>query len=84
MKTGGKHNKTALTDTKEHHIVYRNKDKDLPKRDYAIFDSLEGWKRDVLVNYVNGATLVNTDGIDSVDIAVALKTDKTFKKCYRQ
>ena len=82
MKTGRKHNKTALTDIKDHEIVYPTKDKSLPKRDYAIFDSLEGWKKDVLVNYVNGATLGNIDGIDNVDVAVALKTDKTFKKCY--
>ena len=82
MKNGKKTNKNTLTDNKDHRIVYPNKDKSLPKRDYAIFDSLDGWKKTVLVNYVNGATLNNIDGIDAVDIAVALKTDKTFKKCY--
>lgn len=82
MKTGRKHNKKALTDNKDHLIVYPNTQTNLPKRDYAIFDSLDGWKRDILVNYVNSATFGNIDGIDDVDIAVALKTDKTFKKCY--
>ena len=82
MKNGKKTNKNTLTANKDHRIVYPNKDKSLPKRDYAIFDSLDGWKKTVLVNYVNGATLNNIDGIDAVDIAVALKTDKTFKKCY--
>ena len=73
MKNGKKTNKNTLTDNKDHRIVYPNKDKSLPKRDYAIFDSLDGWKKTVLVNYVNGATLNNIDGIDAVDIAVALK-----------
>ena len=82
MKTGRKHNKTALTDTKDHRIVYPSTQTNLPKRDYAIFDSLDGWKRDILVNYVNGATFDNIDGIDTVDIAVALKTDKTFIRFY--
>ena len=82
MKNGSKDNKNTLTDNKDHRIVYHKTDKTLPKRDYAIFDSLDGWKRDVLVNYVNDATFGNIDGIDDIDIAVALKTDKTFKKCY--
>ena len=82
MKNGTKHNKKSLIEDKTSAIVYANTDKTLPKRDYAIFDSLQGWKRDVLINYVNSATLGNIDGIDDVDIAVALKTDKTFKKCY--
>ena len=82
MENGSKDNKKPLTDSKDHRIVYHNTDKTLPKRDYAIFDSLEGWKKNILVNYVNGATFGNIDGIDDVDIAVALKTDKTFKKCY--
>ena len=82
MKNGTKHNKNDFTDKKGTDIVYANTFKTLPKRDYAIFDSLQGWKRDVLVNYVNSAQLGNIDGIDNVDIAVALKTDKTFKKCY--
>ena len=82
MKNGTKHNKNDFTDKKGTDIVYANTFKTLPKRDYAIFDGLDGWKRDVLVNYVNSAQLGNIDGIDNVDIAVALKTDKTFKKCY--
>lgn len=88
MKTARKHNKNPISDINSTPIVYPTNRQSLPKsKDYAIFNSLIDWQKDLLIDYINGnsasiGVTADTKGIDKVKIAVALKTDKTFKKCY--
>ena len=58
-----------------------------PKRDFLA--TLEGWKYDILETYVksdniNIGYIADKLGINKTEVAVALRTDKLFKKAYSE
>lgn len=88
MESAPKTVKNSKNDNKDHRSVYSTAHQSLPKRtEFDAFSKLNDWKRDILTDFIHGDSAsigVSADNIniDKTTVAVALKTDKEFKKCY--
>ena len=88
MKSARKPTKNPKNNENTSHFVYLTSGQSLPKsKDFEVFEKLSGWKRDILINFMYSETAsigasADTIEIDRTTVAVALKTDKYFRKCY--